>query len=191
MLNVKQVLQEATHYQHKQLDSHRLYRQLFLPTLSTDIYAQILQNFYQWHVLMQSRLVGLDADQFPFIQEPILSRLQLDFQNMGTFFKHRMHEIPVQNHYSYAYQLGALYVVQGASMGGQIIAPKVEKLLQRQDVTNYFRGARARTAELWQQTLQHLEQALDNPLLIEQAVQGAQESFLLMMEVTHLNEEAA
>jgi heme oxygenase len=192
MSNIQQVLQSATHSQHQQLDRHPLYRQLLSSSLCLESYRQILMNFYQWHWAMNQRLSLLCHQKVPFLDEPILQRLSQDLAKLDCDVSElsclNLSEAPTE---SVSYQLGALYVLQGSSLGGQVIAPKVERTLQRTDVTQHFWGPKSETYTLWSQSMAYLDSQLIDEISLQQAIQGAQESFALMMDITELQQEVA
>lgn len=182
-------LKDGTEHHHHQLDSHDLYRQLLSTDLKLSDYKQILKIFFEWQITMHSRVNSLSSDNISFLNEPMIERLKIDLNNLNI-------PIVIQNkfksaNYSTAYQLGVLYVLQGATLGGQIIAPKVEKTLARNDITAYLRGPKENTYKFWEETSKFINTTLVDDESKHEALTGAKESFDYMLELTHAMQGAA
>jgi heme oxygenase len=185
-MNVIHELKEATHSLHKELDTHPLNRKLLSNDLDIDSYRQILTNLYHWQHYMQPRVSRLSLQTFHFLQVPAMKFLEKDMSNL-EMTKPLTYPHSGQAIGTFGYQLGCLYVLQNASLGGQVIAPKVEKTLQMEDICHYFWGPKEQTMPYWRQTDQALERAGKDKEIFEDMIIGAQES---IQEMITLNQES-
>ena len=73
---------------------------------------------------------------------------------------------------------GALYVLEGATMGGMMIARKLESSSPRlAEATDFHTAYGKRTRQMWQQFTEGLDEAIREPEEIERCVDAAQETF--------------
>jgi heme oxygenase len=78
----------------------------------------------------------------------------------------------------YAQLMGAMYVMEGSRLGGQLIARHVEQVLTFDPgiATNYFRGVGDRTGRMWKEFLEALERSIPDSET-EEVILGAKKMF--------------
>jgi heme oxygenase len=152
-------LQIATHDVHERLHAHPGFAAVLNGTIDRDDYARLLcrlYGFYQpFEIAAQVdpvRTAWLDLDLAAFgISESQRSELP------------RCSELP-----DFAKPdavLGALYVVEGAALGGVALARGLDALLGagNREGRRFFRGHEAQTGALWRDYLLRLSMASDEP----------------------------
>lgn len=75
--------------------------------------------------------------------------------------------------------LGALYVLEGSMLGGQLIYKHLKNFdFINPQTSNYYAGYKDQASEKWKSFLSHLtEFERNNPLQLEQLVQASQQTF--------------
>ena len=152
--NATPVIQElkiATAIQHKQLEQ----RVNLLERLnSTVTYRDLLAEFYGFYEPLEAKIAAFNLP-FDFIQERAKSSwLERDLQQLRLTREQisdlpKCHSLPVLN--SVAQALGCMYVLEGSTLGGQIIAREIKQKLQL-DETNgalFFNGYGEETGSMW------------------------------------------
>jgi len=137
------------------------------PNLSAERYFRILRRFYGFYAPMESAIAAygthpqdwIDADRRKI---PLLSS---DLESSGMSNR----EIAHLPHCTYlpglsnsAGHLGCMYVMEGATLGGQIVSRHVKDHLGLTDaVTRFFNSYGARVGAMWKSFCGHLE-AIEN-----------------------------
>lgn len=107
-----------------------------------------------------------------------VSRLRADLTVLGTA---HLENIPLCSSISglatLPQMVGAMYVTEGASLGGSVIARNLERNLGLRNSEGYsfFTGYGLRTAEMWRQFAQFAEGAIGEN--VEPAIAAAQKTF--------------
>lgn len=122
---ILQRLREQTHESHKRLEV-RL--DLLHAALSLDRYRRLLARFYGFYVPVETSLAGLCQNNVPdlqFTQRRKVHLLVQDLEALGLS-QQQVRELPLCNNgptlSSFPQALGCLYVLEGATLGGQIIS---------------------------------------------------------------------
>lgn len=129
------LLRTETREQHRALEQHPLLRQLLSPDLSLRDYGLILQAFWCFYRTLEpglmSVLPGLKRRApGPYQYRSRLPLLEADFANLLL-----PQPTPIMasnatiSHPSPGQALGVLYVLEGATQGGRVIAAKLHKSL--------------------------------------------------------------
>jgi len=169
------LLRSATEREHASVESHL---PLMAPDLSRATYAQVLACFYPliaaweaWseaHAPLPLRALVADRRRAPLLERD-LRTLGAELPAVHDFPAARIPHIDSEE----AAFLGAMYVIEGSTLGGQHIARHVEPLLgfAADAGTAYFRGYGAETGARWrefQTTLRDVPEE-KSPVLIEAA----------------------
>lgn len=87
--------------------------------------------------------------------------------------------------WSFPQLLGALYVGEGSSLGGQVIQRTLlaNENLHNIDQTLFYKGYAEQTGPMWKGFMAYLETAPVAPQDIPQVVKGAQDAFGVMMNL--------
>lgn len=177
--SIHERLRQGTSLAHRDLE-----RRLDLtgPALSASRYRRVLQAFYGFYEPLETRLRGavtLALAAPPFELRARAELLARDLAALGMTSAEvarlpRCSELPEIA--SPAHLGGCLYVLEGASLGGQVI---VRALAHRLDTpagfaTEFFVGDGARTGPRWKRVLAWLEQlaqrdAIDRDAIVDAA----------------------
>lgn len=130
---------------------------LMSPDLTRTGYLRVLEHMYPvlagWEAWANAHVPAEYAGLLAARQRSSLLASDLDFFHAAipaAYFP--AEQIPELGHSSAAF-LGAMYVIEGSTLGGQHIARHVEPLLNlsADSGTAYFRGYADRTAEQWRE----------------------------------------
>lgn len=164
------------------LEEHRAVEDslpLMRPDLSRDGYVAVLKRLYgliaAWEILADQRFAGT-------LREVALSRHRLpllrdDLQFFGISPDQRAQpQIAIFD--GIAELLGAMYVMEGSRLGGQLIARHVSKVLRLEDSRgcSFFNGSGATTGEQWKNFLEILRTQIDD-CDSDRAILGAKKMF--------------
>jgi heme oxygenase len=110
-----------------------------------------------------------ERNRFPLI---LLDLEELGVDNLAV---EKCELPPLKN---YAQLMGAMYVMEGSRLGGQLIARHVEKVLalKKGQGTSYFRGFDERTGRMWSEFVDHLRQQIPDSDT-EEVIIGAKAMF--------------
>ena len=147
-------------------------------------YLRTLSIFYGFYAALEQRLYrGEHLDCGPMFEfEPIRRTLALQ-RDLAALGLHDTTQLPTCQRLpelnSFAEQIGALYVIEGAGLGGRIISRVVHDRLGIDVETGgaFFAGAGDATGRRWRAFGQAAEVALSDPAARHQAIAAAQEVF--------------
>jgi heme oxygenase len=174
-------LRAATRPVHLELE-----RQLGIvsPDISLVRYTRLIALFYGFYRPIEAGLDRLDtlapSRTFPLRARSALLKRDLLFLGLAG---QAIAELPTCSDLPGLHEpehfAGCLYVLEGASLGGQVITHSLRERLQLTDRggTAFFAGDGAATAARWQCVLQWLEQVSQSGLHAEQIVTSASETF--------------
>jgi heme oxygenase len=131
-------------------------------TLSKDRYADLLGALFGFYVPLEDYLSEREAASTPLVM-PLIRRAGLLERDLGAFGRTpeqmpRCTEMPTLT--TVDHLAGAVYVVEGACLGGQVIARAVMQRLRitRENGAAFFNGDGAQTGARWKQVLAWLDQ---------------------------------
>lgn len=146
-------LKEATKHQHKNLeDTVDVMNQMF----SLDNYKTLIKKFFRFYSSIEPELAKLDWDRvgYNFDARLKIPKLESDLKNLGVSDDEKNSltpwlNLPKLDNHSQAF--GSLYVIEGATLGGQVIN---RHLKQHLDLTPengglFFSGYGRETGEMW------------------------------------------
>jgi len=128
--SILQRLRQATHTVHVSLET-RL--DLFKRVHSDQSYRALLEYFYSLHIPFESLIQGADSEISPWLPD-IKSRTRMDAlrRDLGVLGNALPNEIPLATIPSLrttAELFGCLYVLEGSTLGGQVIARHIRETL--------------------------------------------------------------
>jgi heme oxygenase (biliverdin-IX-beta and delta-forming) len=164
---------------------------LVSPDISVARYTRILELFYGFYFPLEAGLEQLAA-LVPSRRFPLRDRTELlkrDLLALGLEVQAiselpTCHDLPglrEPEHFA-----GCLYVLEGASLGGQVITRTLRERLELTDHggLEFFGGEGASTAARWKCVLQWLEHISHSGLRVEQIVTSACETFSSLINWT-------
>lgn len=148
-------LREQTAAAHRVLDSSPLLSALLSPELSLASYVKILSIFYDFYCDYESILLETCADlRFDACARQKLPLLEKDARALGVSFDRSHTDFPSLNLDSKAKVLGMIYVVEGSTLGGRVIAKHLAKKLGLNAMNGaaYFHNYGSAVASRWLET---------------------------------------
>ncbi len=153
-------------------------------TLTLDAYRLTIERFHGFYLPLEAGLVkiggwmerGLDLTER---QKTLL--LKNDLQALGVSDPEMVPVCTVlPPHGTVAAAFGCLYVLEGATLGGQVIMPLLRNRLGITPETGgqFFRGYGDRTGAMWQAFRAVLTASVVKPCEADEAVAAAKETFL-------------
>lgn len=189
-LNASLQLKQSTSQAHRSLDAHPVLRTLVRPTLSEREYTLVLVALEHWIKKHMPLFLLYSNDAFKQRTSERYSWILKDLKSLDAMDCIIKTEPLKVHNASQEEVLGAVYVFEGASLGGQVLAPLVERSLNRLDVTNFYNGYREKTFDLWRVTQGELDERLITPIQIEAAITSANQLFSSMAESLDIVSEA-
>jgi heme oxygenase len=172
-----QRLREATREAHARIEGSLT---LLDPKLTRQSYLSIIEAFFGFYVVVEPRVLhaaGAHAADIELGRRGKVSLLRIDLQTLGkTTIEiealRRCVELPLAVTPSQA--LGVLYVLEGATLGGQVIGRNLGAALGL-GATNgaaFFAGYGDETRAMWKRFSEHVDRsgALDSEMVIASAV---------------------
>jgi heme oxygenase len=144
---VQEKLKKDTRSDHEKLEELMFAQSIMNGTLSLQNYKTLLTTNYLLHeefeTLLFGRLTDQTASDLQIIRRRKLTALQKDLQEMEMAVPKRTDTVSTSSHYNNEPSvLGALYVLEGATLGGHVIVKKlaVNPVLDRFNLNfNYYR----------------------------------------------------
>ncbi|WKN32328.1 biliverdin-producing heme oxygenase [Porifericola rhodea] len=173
-------LKEHTSLQHKQLESHPLLHQLTSDDLTLTKYSTILRKFYGFFSPLEERIAThISKEQLADLEKRRKSSLLLlDLERLEQTLPTQICEdLPEIKNTAQA--LGTLYVMEGSTLGGQMIARQLHKSLglSPERGTAFFYGYGKDTGKQWKRFQAALTQFSEEEPQYQRAIYGAQNTF--------------
>ena len=172
-------LRESTYPEHEASEKKMLIALKGIKTKKD--YVRLLNWLYGFYAPLERRIrIYLTPDVFPDIDKRTRSEFLLwDILESGIpvpvpdFCK----DLPVIN--SFARALGALYVLEGSTLGGRIIAGMISHLLDASTPNNlsFFNGYGAETGQMWKNFKDFLNRSLSEDQW-EEITEAATQTFV-------------
>lgn len=180
-----QRLKEETRTQHEQLERNEWSQQMMAGTITAADYRQMLLRYYTFFRPLEDRLFAATLPEGLIPERELRRRsplLAADLHALGL----PAAELAQQNDCPYlpsanepAQVLGCMYVLEGATLGGQLISRKMKENPQIQDTTYSFFISHGREVPiLWQSFKKALAKfAVNHPLKQQVLIEAAQATF--------------
>ncbi|MEX0732255.1 MAG: biliverdin-producing heme oxygenase [Aquisalimonadaceae bacterium] len=128
-------LRQATQAEHRRLERQPLLQPLLEPALDQRHYAMVLAAFHGYYRALEPRLLTRLEDPFAgqdihYHYLPRAGLLYLDLLDLKVAESGSAgHRLPMPTLATPDHVLGTLYVLEGATQGGRVIAPRVSRAL--------------------------------------------------------------
>ncbi len=175
----RKVLREATRAEHERVDSLPLMRRLLHERVSRTDYGNALERLMLLHASMSAELAASVAEfAHPRLRAgDLLPALSSDLAELHWRITRKPE--PAPQFTSGAEALGAWYVLEGAALGGAVIARHLRQCLGPDLPLRHFgRGDERR----WPEFIRHLESSLNSSAALEAAVHGARSAYRFAAE---------
>lgn len=167
------ILRHETYVVHDRLHVHPITSPLITNNLTHNQYVLALKAFKSFYRSLESSLENISL---PYVYSSRHDSIKKDLEYLGSS-SHPYDDGLNLGHFSDKnYALGVLYVVEGSSLGGQMIAKNVKKVLgySKESGASFFSGDKKKTAQNWKAFLMILEKHCDDH---GKCVQGALQTF--------------
>jgi heme oxygenase len=173
-------LKEATQEQHKDLENTvNVMDQMFSP----EDYKKLLCKFYRFYSAIEPEIDKLDlaAAGYEFNERRKLPKLEADLKSLNVFEKAkalpRWGGLPALENNAQAF--GSLYVMEGATLGGQIINRHLKEHLgvSPENGGAFFNGYGAQTGPLWKEFVRITTEFAGDGASDDVIVKNAQDTF--------------
>ncbi len=187
-MNILAALKEQTKEQHKNLEEHI---DVLSKMFSKDDYTRLLCNFYGFYQPLEAQLSSqIDWKNLPydFENRRKTPALEKDLGDLAV----NCREIPACQDLpkleNPAEALGCLYVLEGATLGGQIISRHLRQSLEISPENGgaFFNGYGAETGAKWKDFCQILLTFADNPQTEAQIIESAKQTFTKFTAWQHI-----
>lgn len=154
-------------------------------------YATLLKRLYQFYYPLENELQKLiKKSDIPDIKKRQHHfRLLQDINVIDNSFD----KIPTKKNIeikNLSYAFGVLYVIEGSTLGGQIITKMLVKQLQtNQNVTSYFYSYGNETQDMWSSYKKSVL-ALENKIDSQEMINGAKDTFDSLREWLLISSES-
>ena len=189
-----QNLRASTADCHKQLELNSLSLALLSDTVNENIYCTYLARLYSF-------VKGFEQYAYPELGQYFLN---INDRKKTLFIEEdlKAHHIAINKHtlleealfrdtYTDVYvAAGALYVLEGSTLGGQIIVKHLQKTMPPGFVNAaYFSGYQQRTGSMWKEFLQQLTALPQSTQQEQQIITGAITTFKIIDSLLNNNNE--
>jgi heme oxygenase len=154
-MNIFQSLKEKTKSYHDTIERNPYAAALFRQKFDNAALLPYLIKFWGFHLPIEERLGAFpdwQAYNFDFTKRRKLSLLQKDLLNLGLS-QEQIENIPLCQDLpelkSFAQALGAMYVLEGSTLGGRFILQQMQKTIQRGCA--YFDSYGEKTPSMWKE----------------------------------------
>jgi len=172
-------LKDTTKELHHHLDHLPMMQELLSKNLTEASYATTLYALACWYNTLEEAFSG----QWHAIDwQPKTPLILTDLNAVDPINELKLLPLNTPVNTSNAFALGVFYVCEGATMGGQIIGPRVSQRLGRNDLINFYQCYGSSCFSHWQITKTFLDEQLFRQQDIEDAVRGARWAFTSLID---------
>lgn len=185
-MGVMLVLREETRTAHARLEAQVEARYgLMAPAPDRERYLSLLEEFWGFYEPLEQRILAARAwpvcgFDYRTRRKAHLLLQDLDFLGGGRSAHRRLPSADgLPDVSSLPRLVGALYVVEGSMLGGQVISRRLAETLGLGATTGaaFFHGYGSRTGERWREFGTFAEQAVPDPPAVREATETAREAF--------------
>lgn len=152
MLSIK--LKEQTNEIHKSLEELPLLKKVVSPDITKDEYCALLNGFYRLHRIYETGLHNYDGPIISNYEERCkLHLLEEDLNELDMVILERNEQIKFTKE---AQVLGAMYVMEGSTLGGQYIVKNLNQVFPEYS-HNFYNGYGAETGKYWKEFKTYLD----------------------------------
>lgn len=176
---IREALRKQTQDAHKRAETARGMKILMSPSLTAQDYLGILTTWLNWHYKNEPFIFAALEDfapadinkrtKIPLLETDLKhANIPVEAKNLAT------PKLTLQNKYQ---ALGALYVLEGSTLGGQIILKQLRQKLDSRLPHYFYTGYGEATYQQWHIFLAHLATCPLNTLQRQQVIDGANKTF--------------
>ena len=196
-VSIMNKLKMATHHLHDEVEKLAFIKEIMSGTLSlSDYYSLILHN-YVFHLIVEEAILrGLSKTELielDFVERRKIGYLYADLeqhqeigQQVGTKINQLANELVTKFAIDNFYEgIGALYVLEGATLGGNIIKRELSKIpeIMQQTTIHYYGCYGKNQGIIWKSFKENVERLITSPMTEQQAINGAIKTFDLLATI--------
>lgn len=181
-MTLRAKLKQETRLLHKQLELHSNFQKLFRLKMSFLEYQKLITKLYGFIVPCEEQLKIFNTSPI-YSGRTKKTALDADLLSLGiTSSHHIVHctKLPALTQFSHV--LGYLYVIEGSTLGGQIITQALQKhpWFTHKIGTNYFNCYGDKTVWWWKKFYHALNKYKDDKIITCEAISTAKDTFLTL-----------
>ncbi|MGM0624095.1 MAG: biliverdin-producing heme oxygenase [Campylobacterota bacterium] len=172
-----QRLKDETKQLHDALEQLYITKSLVEGTITTNEYKEYLKRLHCMHAVIERQLIDFDWQSIGIDIERYLRKelVQNDLKSLEVDFEQtQCKKIDIEN---FEQALGFLYVLTGSTMGGKILAQKVEQNPSLPNVNSYFHAFEEDTMGRWMEFLQKFSSYVEKNKADEAVLEGAKKCY--------------
>lgn len=184
--DIHRILKDATSSPHHKLDSLPCMQQLMSASLTFSDYTKVLRVMYHWYkdaeakiqqfidlkthlpfMIDKSQLISNDLKQLSEIEASVsISSINFKLSNKNLIKIKDFHQA-----------LGLVYVVEGSTLGGLVLSPKIKKTFNNKQVTGFYDCYGEHKRHNFQETLKFINDCVECESHIHHIIEGALQAF--------------
>jgi heme oxygenase len=169
------VLKQNASALHHKLDHLPMMQQLMSPHLTMAEYGHCMRTLGEWFMAVETRFFHAWPGHLNILAKaPLIAK---DLKAIGQSAPIQAAELRPIPSLNADFALGVLYVCEGSTLGGQVLAPRVCRSLGRDDIANYYQCYGAQTFGHWQCVMSFINEALVNENRQKDILNGARWAF--------------
>lgn len=192
---IMQALKQGTKASHDQIEELAYSHKIMGGTIDLEEYSDLILKNYWLHSLVENAIYNAlsseEQKEINFAERRKLGFLYDDLEELGLLRNIKLpenHELPYFHIKSFAEAMGALYVLEGATLGGAIIRRELLKIptISSASSLHYYTCYGREIGSYWKAFVQYAAEKITNPEDVAQAVEKAKETFDLFAAILKL-----
>lgn len=157
---------------------------IFNKTFTFDDYKKIIRNNYLMLLNSENQIIeslsGHFSEKLQLDQRKKLSVIEKDLSSLSIENEKPQQSVEISNHNE---ALGMLYVIEGSTLGGNVIAKQLSKTEGFEDVTfNFFGCYKENTGLMWKNFKEVLDTEV-NEESYDEVLAGAKKLYTLLLNI--------
>ncbi|MBB3111098.1 heme oxygenase [Paenibacillus phyllosphaerae] len=195
-MNVLQDLKEQTAPYHIQIEKNPYAASMMDKTMTLEGYITYLQKFYGFIAPVEeaiAQLPGWETNGFDFDLRRKAPLIEQDLRQLGLS-EQQIAQLPrsraLPDVSTFPRALGYLYVIEGSTLGGQVITKQLKKFLPIETELNgrYFNSYGEEVRVRWGEFRALVEQTAGSDEAASQTIEAAKETFILLDQWVNASE---
>lgn len=174
------ILRLRTSAAHQEIEKTLLIGKLMSQDLTLDTYRDVLLGWQLWLTVNERKILNMLSELSPsdIGQRAKLILIEQDLLQLNTSeLKPLAHgSSPLILHNAYE-AIGALYVLEGATLGGQLILKRLRSQLKENMNHHFYSSYKEKTTQMWSAFNQYVNSTIITSYELEAAVTGARNTF--------------
>jgi heme oxygenase len=178
-INLLEQLKSETLSNHQQLEKHLIVKLKGMQ--SPEDYINILQIFYAYFGALEDQINQfIGVDQLPdYAERRKTESIKNDILALNGIVPEKATAVDLPEIGSLLQAFGALYVIEGSTLGGQVISKMISKQLALDDDAgiSFFKSYGEQTMAMWEKFKTVLEQHAASQYAADEITEAANETF--------------